>query len=121
MGIDITHIIKSNFYNTENREEIIRFAHDICFRLGEFYNNPKAFEVIISCNDDNDCVCYIYSGISDIYIYIRKGFFEIESYFKYTQLFAPNAQIGYWLRRIIFDLVIALEAYSRYHIGRVHV
>lgn len=109
MGVDITHIIENSFFDTSNREQNIAFLEQTRLKLSDFYFNKRAFNVRVEEFEDYPIEYYIDSNIRGMEIQLAKGFWNVQSFFRYYQLFSYSNPKNYWLRKQIFDLMRALD------------
>lgn len=108
MGVDITHIIRHDFYDVQNLESAKGFVSDIIRQLKtNLYldESEDAFDICIGSNDANEIRFRL--PIYDWTFILHNGFWEIESGFHYCQI-AMNYDGNYRLRELSYDIAKAL-------------
>ncbi len=107
MGVDISHIIRHNFRQVEDKEASKAF---VLKTIAQLKKNLLIQEV-------DDCFSYYYDDeynettfrlpIYDVEFTLHNGFWQIESFFHYCQIVMHQGDY-FWLRRITFDIAMAL-------------
>lgn len=107
MGVNITHIIKHNFRQTDNIQLSVEFAKKTIEHL------KKALLIQNSINYfglqyDEDCSEISFRlPIYNVEFILHNGFWQIESYYHYNQLFS-HPKDCFWLRWLTYDIARAL-------------
>lgn len=107
MGVDITHIIRHDFWHVEDPKASKDFATKTMERLKK--------NLLIQ--DTIDCFSFSYDAeynettfrlpIYNIEFTLHNGFWQIESFFHYCLLVMHQGDL-FWLRRLTFDIARAL-------------
>lgn len=107
MGVDITHIIKHNFRQTDNIQLSIEFAKKTIEHLKKvllIQNSIDCFEL----QYDEDCSEIRFElPIYDVEFTLHSGFWQIESFFHYCQL-VMHQDNYFLLRWLTYDIARAL-------------
>ena len=113
MGVDISHIVRHDFYDLDDMNKSRAFCEKTRDRL---WTNL----LLGSCVDekgygkinylDDDTAFEMRIPYNDVEFDLRAGCWKIESYFHYVQLV-----LGDYVRRLIFDVVHALDQTEAWH------
>lgn len=122
MGVDVSHIVKNKFFESADKIKSRAYLESVCQKLQDFFHNKNAFEVFIENCDESDYTKEIHTRLYSVDIELFDGFFDIESYFRYHQLFSnvENEPNQFWLRNFVFDFVRALGETTAYHCSEYH-
>lgn len=108
MGVDITHIVRHEFYNVENRDSAMRFVRDTIRSIKRNLSldeSEDAFDICIGRYDDNE-IRFTDPLFGWTFI-LHNGFWEIESGYHYCQI-AMKYDGVFRLRESAFDITRAL-------------
>ena len=107
MSVDISHIIRHNFRQVEDKKASKAF---VMKTIEQLKKNLLIQEV-------DDCFNYRYNDgynettfrlpIYDVEFTLHNGFWQIESFYHYYQIVIHNGDF-FWLRRLTFDIAKAL-------------
>ena len=114
MGVDITHIVRHDFYNIENRDLAIKYVMDTIHLLKSklaLYEDIESFKFIV--DDDYNEITFR-PPLYDVEFTLHKGFWQIESYVHYCQIVMHTGD-EFWLREMISDVVRALGKNEMWH------
>ena len=113
MGVDISHIVRHDYYDINDLDKSRAFCE-------KTYSRLRSYLLLDSCIDENGAggVSYVDDEMgfemrvpyNDVEFDLRPGCWEIESYFHYAQLV-----LGNHVRRLVFDVVHALDQKEAWH------
>lgn len=107
MGVDISHIIRHDFYEVENSKAAMSYAKDTILRLKKNLYISNDTEDFYLQDEGDDGGITFRLPIYDVDFFLHNGFWCIESYFHYCQI-VMHSKDYFWLRRKIFDIARAL-------------
>lgn len=110
MSVDISHIIKTDFRNTENRDEAWKFILQTINML------KKALKIKVDEQDwelDKEEMKFTLPTWNWEF-YLRKGFWVIESYDHYCQIVMHRGRY-FWLRESVYKIANLLEQEEAWH------
>lgn len=102
MGVDITHIIRHDFRNVENKKTSEQFVIKTIDRLKKNLL-IQGVDACFECESDENFRLPIY----DVSFTLHNGFWQIESFYHYCQVVMHQGDY-FWLRRLTFDIARAL-------------
>lgn len=114
MGVDITHIVRNDFYDVENREASLKYVHDTIDLLKAklaLDEDLESFELVV---DDEYHEITFQVPLYDVEFTLHNGFWQIESFVHYCQIVMHKGD-KFWLRETISDIVRALGRDEVWH------
>lgn len=116
MGVDISHLIKNDFYEVENHEKALQYVKDTIALLIKKLHLPTEEEISWEIQDnyiDPDSTWQMQEitfrvPVYDVEFSLHNGFWVIESYHHYCQIVMHHGEY-FWLRELTFDLARALN------------
>lgn len=105
MGVDISHIIRHDFMQVEDKIVSKAFVLETIDRLKQnlFIHDDQNFFFYYD-EESNEFTFKL--PIYDVRFYLHNGFWQIESYYHYCQLVMHKN--GFWLRQLTYDIARAL-------------
>ena len=105
MGVDISHIIRHDFRDVNNRDDALEYTKEAIERLKKnlhLYGADEVFEIT------DDCGCLTFNvPVYDVELSLHNGFWKMESFCHYCQIVMHHGDY-FWLRCITFDIARAL-------------
>lgn len=114
MGVDVTHIVRNDFYNVEDRDASLRYVLDTINLLKSklaLDEDIDAFE--LNVDDDYNEITFCIP-LYDVQFTLHNGFWQIESYYHYCQIVMLTGD-KLWLREMISDIVRSLGQDEIWH------
>ena len=107
MAVDLSLVVRHHFYDLDNREKVEQFCKEAIAALHR--NFPKLGDVCFYADEDMDIEPEYSIVISEprCDIILRRGYWEVETYFAYWQYFEQEGR-DERLRQICHDYVHAL-------------
>ena len=119
MSVDISHIIKNSFRQVGNRMQTEQFVKETIDKLKQNLLIGDADGIIEVNYDGEDNKTTIELPVYDVTFYLHNGFWDIESYYRYSDIvFAHNGM--FYLRRLTFDIAKALGEYEAWYTDEFH-
>lgn len=112
MGVDISHIIRHDFKDVNNRVSSMGFVKETIESLKKnlhIYGVDEEFEL----EEDFETISF-QLPVYDVKFELHNGFWDIESYYHYCQIVMHDGDY-FWLRRKIYDIVRALGQNEAWH------
>lgn len=112
MGVDISHIIRHDFKDVNNRVSSMGFVKETIERLKKnlyIYGVDEEFEL-----EENFETISFQLPVYDVKFELHNVFWDIESYYHYCQIVMHDGDY-FWLRRKIYDIVRALGQNEAWH------
>ena len=84
MGVDISHIIRHDFRDVNNRDDALEYTKEAIERLKKnlhLYGADEVFEIT------DDCGCLTFNvPVYDVELSLHNGFWNMESFCHYCQI-----------------------------------
>ena len=107
MGVDISHIIRHNFYEVEDKDASKLFVQKTIERLKNNLHIQNSIESFRYHYDEESNETTFYLPLYDVEFTLHNGFWQIESFYHYCQVVMHEGSF-FWLRRLTFDIAKAL-------------
>ena len=117
MSVDLSHIIKHNFYQVSDKEASRKFVKETIEQLRSKLLIQDEEIPIFYEEEENET--YFRLPVYDVEFYLRNGFWEIESYYRYRQIIIRYDN-GFVLRRLTYDLAMALGQKEAWYADEFH-
>lgn len=114
MGIDITHVVKNDFFKVEDKEASMQYAMDTINVLKSNLHLDDDIESFYLYHDDEYNETIFRLPLYDVEFTLHNGFWQIESYYHYCQIVMHQGE-NFWLREMIFDIAQALGHNEMWH------
>lgn len=114
MGVDITHIVRHDFYNLEDRDLAIKYVMDTIHLLKSKLALDEDIESFEFNVDDDYNEITFRPPLYDVEFTLHKGFWQIESYVHYCQIVMHTGD-KFWLREMISDVARVLGQKEVWH------
>lgn len=114
MGVDVTHIVRHDFYAIKDRNLAIRYVIDTINLLKSKLALDEDIESFdLNVDDDYNEITFRLP-LYDVEFTLHNGCWQIESYFHYCQIVMHTGEM-FWLREMISDIVRALGQNEVWH------
>ena len=138
MGADVGHIVRHDFKKNDDLNACRKFVVDTAYKLKSqlhddvcVYREDLFFEdsiekygwydsLLLPPDEFYPATFVIRLNRYDVTIFLRHGFWEVESYYKFFQIIS-QADGTIWLREYIYDIVKALGANEVWHADEYHI
>lgn len=107
MAVDLSLVVRHHFYNLENREKVELFCKETIDALHRYFPNIESISFYADEESDIETEYLIIIPEPRCDFYLRRGYWEVETYYAYWQYFEPEGKKE-WLRQLCYDYVHAL-------------
>ena len=116
MGVDVTHVIKNDFFECNDDKKAMEYSRKTIAKLKErLLFNDLDEEINLHQEEwDGFTLTTFYLPIYDVHFSLHNGFWEIDSYCHYCQI-VMHLNGYFHLRRIIYDIAKALDCTEAWH------
>lgn len=120
MGIDLVHIVRHGFRQYNNHEASLKFVDQTIQTLKDnlFINEENEGFTLAIDKEDFGYISF-HLPVYDVDFVLHNGFWEVESAFRYCQLFFHDGA-SFWLRELGFDIARALGQQEIWYADEYH-
>ena len=107
MGVDISLVVRHRFYELDDHEKSKQYCEDTIEKLRQSNLHLNNIDLIIDW--DAGMIPEYQINLNDLetQIILRRGYWEVETYYRYFQYFVPKGERE-WLRQMFYDITLAL-------------